>query len=107
MEHARAATALTHPATHPHELGRPHLATGDKAKARDILSAIRTLTRLESEHRPAIPEERQALARFPGFGPVALLLFPDPVTGRYRDESWRMLSEELRALLSPEEYDSA
>ena len=24
------------------------------------------------------------LSRFPGFGPVALSLFPDPVTGRYK-----------------------
>ena len=52
-------------------------------------------------------DEQQALARFPGFGPVATLLFPNPVTGRYKDDSWRLLGEELRALLSPEDYDSA
>jgi len=27
-------------------------------------------------------DENQALARFAGFGPVALCIFPDPVTGR-------------------------
>src|SRR4029453_1780765 len=47
------------------------------------------------------------LGRFSGFGAVALSLFPNPVTGRYKDESWQALGEELRALLSPEEHDSA
>ena len=83
------------------------LASGEKAKARDILAAIRTLQRIEQEQRPATPDERQALARFAGFGPVALSIFPDPVTGRYKDAAWQALGEELRALLSPEEYASA
>ena len=83
------------------------LASGEKAKARDLLAAIRTLQRIEQEQRPATPDERQSLARYPGFGPVALSLFPNPVTGRYKDDSWRALGEELRALLSPEEYASA
>ena len=52
-------------------------------------------------------DEQQALARFPGFGPVALTLFPDPVTGHYKDDSWRALGEELHGLLTAEEYDSA
>ena len=47
------------------------------------------------------------LARFPGFGPVALGIFPDPVTGRYKDATWQTLGEELRTLLAPEEYASA
>src|SRR5262249_13746928 len=49
----------------------------------------------------------QALLRFGGFGPVALSIFPDPVTGHYKDASWQDLGLELKALLSPEEYDSA
>jgi len=85
----------------------PLIAAGDKAKARDILAAIDTLTRIEHEARPATPEERQVLARFPGFGAVALSLFPDPQTGRYKDTSWQSLGEQLRALLTPEEYTSA
>jgi N12 class adenine-specific DNA methylase len=44
---------------------------------------------------------------FGGFGPVALTLFPDPVTGQYKDHTWRALGEELKSLLTPEEYDSA
>ena len=36
-----------------------------------------------------------------------LRLFPDPVTGRYKDEGWKVLGEELQSLLTPEEYSSA
>jgi N12 class adenine-specific DNA methylase/SAM-dependent methyltransferase len=83
------------------------VATGEKAKARDIIAAIRTLQRIEHERRLATEDEQQALARFGGFGPVALSLFPDPVTGRYKDAGWQALGDELKTLLSPEEYDSA
>jgi N12 class adenine-specific DNA methylase len=38
---------------------------------------------------------------------VALGVFPDPVTGRYKDAGWESLGEELKAMLSPEEYGSA
>ena len=82
-------------------------ASGEKAKARAILAAIRTLQTIEQAQRPATPEERAVLARFPGFGPVALGIFPDPVTGRYKDATWQTLGEELRTLLAPEEYASA
>ncbi len=34
-------------------------------------------------------------------------IFPDPVSGRYKDAGWQALGEELKALLTPEEYDSA
>jgi SAM-dependent methyltransferase len=47
------------------------------------------------------------LARFPGFGPVALVLFPDPVTGQYKDAGWQQLGDQLQALLTPEDYASA
>jgi len=101
--------------TRPQELAPEHpsaaspvpIASGEKAKARDLLAAIRTLQRIEHEQRPATPEERQTLARFAGFGPVALRIFPDPVTGRYKDAAWQILGEELKTLLTPEEYDSA
>jgi len=52
-------------------------------------------------------EERTVLARFPGFGPVALGIFPDPVTGRYKDAGWQQLGDQLQALLTPEDYASA
>jgi hypothetical protein len=62
---------------------------------------------LEQAQRPATPDERQVLLRFPGFGPVALGIFPGPVTGQYKDATWQTLGEELRALLTPEDYASA
>ena len=82
-------------------------ASGEKTKARDILAAIHALKAIEQEHREATHEERQALARFAGFGPVALSIFPDPVTGKYKDAGWESLGKELESLLSPEEYASA
>jgi N12 class adenine-specific DNA methylase len=38
---------------------------------------------------------------------VALSIFPDPITGRYKDAGWQTLGEELRALLTDAEYASA
>src|SRR5690606_19622123 len=49
----------------------PQVASGEKAKAREILAAIRTLKQLEQEQRPANPDEREALARYGGFGAIA------------------------------------
>ena len=92
---------------HPGPNASITIASGEKAKARDILGAIRILKAVEEQGRPATPEERQALGRFAGFGPVALSIFPNPVTGRYRDASWQDIGEELVALLTPEEYESA
>jgi N12 class adenine-specific DNA methylase len=85
----------------------PFLASaGEKTKARDIIAAIRTLKAIEHEKRLAVDDERQALARFGGFGAVARSIFPDPVTGRYKD-GWQGIGEDLKTLLTPEEYDSA
>src|SRR5256712_3023880 len=85
----------------------PRPASGEKAKARAILAAIRTLQAIDAAQRPATPDERQILARFPGFGPVALGIFPDPVTGQYKDAGWQQLGDQLHALLTPEDYASA
>ena len=91
---------LPHPLTPPHVTLLPGLTSispapaGDKTKARDILAAIRALQTVEREQRPAFPEERQALARFGGFGAVALSMFPDPVTGRYSDAGWQVIGED-------------
>ncbi len=83
------------------------MASGEKTKARDIIAAIRTLKAIEQEHRPATPDEKHILARFSGFGPVALSIFPNPVTGTYKDAGWQAVGEELKTLLPPAEYDSA
>jgi hypothetical protein len=85
----------------------PVIASGEKAKARDILAAIRTLKTIEREQRAATAEERQTLAKFAGFGPVALSIFPDPVKGHYKDAGWESIGKELTTLLSADEYDSA
>jgi len=83
------------------------MASGEKTKARDIIAAVRTLKAIEQGQRPATSEEKQTLARFSGFGPVALSIFPDPVSGRFKDSGWQALGEELKSLLTPDEYDSA
>ena len=102
-----AGPVLAEPASTSVPSQLPGIATGEKAKAREILAAIRTLQQVEREHRPATEGERQALARFGGFGAVALSLFPDPITGRYKDAGWQALGDELTSLLTPEEYASA
>ena len=96
---------LTLPLFRPSPPPAPVAAT-ERQKAEDILTAVRTLHTIENDRRPATPQETEVLARFGGFGPVALRIFPDPVTGEYKDLSWRALGEQLKALLSPEEYAS-
>ena len=63
MASALTTTAPLPSPIHRHDLHGPSIASGEKAKARDILTAIHTLTSLEHEQRPATPEEQQALAR--------------------------------------------
>ena len=82
------------------------MSSGEKSKARDIIAAIRTLKAIEQESRQATPEEMQILARFSGFGPVALSIFPNPVTNTYKDAGWQDVGEELKSLLTSAEYDS-
>src|SRR5579871_22636 len=60
--------AKTPPATPTSE----PIASGEKAKALDIIAAIKTLKTIEQKKRPATLEEKQVLSRFAGFGPVAL-----------------------------------
>ncbi len=83
------------------------MASGEKSKARDIIAAIRTLKAVEQQQRSATDDEKQLLSRFSGFGPVALSIFPDPVSGKYKDAGWQSLGDELKTLLTPVEYDSA
>ncbi|MDY3551378.1 hypothetical protein R5W24_000454 [Gemmata sp. JC717] len=82
------------------------ISTGDKAKARDILTAIRTLKTLEREQRPPTDDEQQAVRKFGGFGAVALHIFPDPVTQAFKP-GWEDIGKELQTLLTPDEYASA
>ncbi len=97
---------IERPVVAPKQAASPERSSGDKGKARDIISAIRTLKAIEAEKRSATDAERQTLMRFQGFGGVALSIFPDPVTGRYKD-GWQEIGEELKSLLTQQEYDSA
>lgn len=93
------------PAETPEQPVFVSIASGEKSKARDILCAIRLLQQIERDIRPSTTEERSDLARFAGFGPVALSIFPDPLTGKFKD-GWEAIGEELKTLLTPEEYAS-
>jgi len=84
-----------------------NIASGEKAKARDILAAIQTLKAIEQSKRVATKEEKAILSRFPGFGPVALTIFPNPMTGRYKNNGWQATGHLLKSALTAEEYDSA
>jgi len=99
---ARSATPLNESNT-----SMPVTASGEKAKAGEILAAIRLVNQLDEKQRPATDEERNTLAKFGGFGAVALRLFPDPITGKFKDEGWQQLGGELQSLLSQEDYYSA
>ena len=107
LHQASACDGAMPPETALPDSRTPHTVSGDKAKARAILAAICTLQTIEQAQRPATSEECAALARFPGFGPVALGIFPDPVTGQYKDTGWQQLGEQLQAFLTPEDYASA
>lgn len=85
---------------------RPEIASGEKGKARDIIAAIKLLKDIDARLTPATPEERAILARFPGFGPVALSIFPNPATGEFKP-GWEEIGQELKELLTDEEYASA
>ena len=101
-----APEAITPPPVSPADPEPVTIARGEKGKARDILAAIGALKAIEQAQRPATEEENQTLARFAGFGPVALSIFPDPVTGHYKDDGWEALGHTLKDLLTPVEYDS-
>ena len=71
-----------------------------KEKFRQNVDAIRTLEKIEGENRIATPEEQEILAKYVGWGGLADAF----------DETkanWASEYQELKSLLSAEEYDSA
>ncbi|MGL5156269.1 MAG: PLxRFG domain-containing protein [Aeromonas veronii] len=78
---------------------------GEVQKFNDNLAAIRTLKKIEAEHRRATPEEQTVLARYVGWGGLANA-FPDPTSGQFKDK-WQARGDELRALLTDDEYKAA
>jgi N12 class adenine-specific DNA methylase len=73
---------------------------GEKTKYRGNADAIRTLKAIESENRPAAPEEQETLSRYIGWGGIPQAFDPDNM-------KWMEEYQELSALLTPEEYESA
>ena len=75
-------------------------AGGPKQKFARNIEAIRTLFRLEAEHRGATAEEQQVLSQYVGWGGLADAFDPDK-------SSWAKEYAELKGLLSEEEYKAA
>ena len=71
-----------------------------KEKFRQNVEAIRTLEKIEGEHRIAAPEEQEVLAKYVGWGGLADAF--DETKANWANEY-----QELKSLLSPEEYVSA
>ena len=71
-----------------------------KEKFRQNVEAIRTLEKIEGEHRTATPEEQEILAKYVGWGGLADAF--DETKANWANEY-----QELKNLLSPEEYTSA
>ncbi len=74
---------------------------GLKQKAQANLAAIRTLKSIEAEDRLATPEEKAALVKYTGWGAMPNAFEPQP------PREWQGVADELRELLSAEEYASA
>ena len=73
---------------------------GPKAKFRANMDAIHTLQAIELEGRTATKAEQEILSRYVGWGGLADAFDPD-------NKAWESEFLELRAALSPTEYDSA
>ena len=78
-----------------------HLGEGGaKQKYARNIEAIRTLFRLEEEHRGATAEEQQVLSQYVGWGGLADAFDPGK-------DSWAKEYAELKGLLSEDEYAAA
>ena len=73
---------------------------GSKQKYARNVEAIRTLFRLEQEHRAATAEEQQVLSQYVGWGGLPDVFDPDK-------DNWATEHAELKGLLSEGEYAAA
>ena len=73
---------------------------GPKQKFARNIKAIRTLFKLEEEHRGATAEEQQVLSQYVGWGGLADAFDPDK-------DNWAKEYTELKGLLSEDEYAAA
>lgn len=78
-----------------------HLGKGGaKAKCRENIEAIRLLKYLEENGFQASPEQQEVLSRYVGWGGI-------PEVFDENKSEWSKEYAELKALLTPEEYESA
>ena len=93
-----------HPAPEPagnFHITDDHLGEGGaKQKYARNIEAIRTLFKLEEEHRGATAEEQQALSQYVGWGGLADAFDPGK-------DNWAKEYAELKGLLSEDEYAAA
>ncbi len=71
-----------------------------RMKLVDNMAALRLLKYLQEAKRPATAEEQFVLARYNGWGGLSLAFEPNP-------REWKPEAEELKTLLTAEEYTSA
>ena len=89
--------------TQPHNfrITDDHLGEGGaKARLRANMDAITTLKRIEAEGRVATTDEQETLSRYTGWGAI-------PEAFDDSKPEWRREFEELKAALTPEEYEAA
>lgn len=80
--------------------GTYEYSVGEKGKYTDNVNAIKILKTIEKEKRYATPQEQKELAKYVGFGGVYNAFNPDK-------ENWKKEYNELKDLLTEEEYKSA
>ena len=74
--------------------------SGAKARFRANMDAVTTLKRIEAEGRAATADEQETLSRYTGWGAI-----PDAFDDSKTE--WKREFEELKAALTPEEYEAA
>ncbi len=72
---------------------------GLKTKFKQNYDAIKLLKQLESENRKATPSEQEILSKFNGWGTLA--------SAFTKKEDWQKQAEQLKEILTEEEYKSA
>ena len=100
LDKARNAEPAPEPAGNFH-ITDDHLGEGGaKQKYARNIEAIRTLFKLEEEHRGATAEEQQVLSQYVGWGGLADAFDPNK-------ENWSAEYTQLKGLLSEDEYAAA
>lgn len=87
---------------------------GAKAKFKANVEAIQTLQKIEAENRYATPEEQAILAKYVGWGGIPQAFMTDKAAeniggnlGEAAPTGWETEQQQLRELLTPEEYAAA